>query len=363
MVLAALVWSLALLGLAVWTSVAAAFLLFALAGSARTLLDVAARTLLQRTATSNVLARVFGLLETLDCIGLAAGALLAPALVGLLGAQAAVAGLALVLPLLLVLAGRRLRGNRRERRRARGGGRPAALVRAFEALGATALEDLARRLIPVPVRAGERVIEEGLPGRRYYVVAHGSLEIASLRLVATLGRGEGIGEISLLAGLPHTATATAGEAGLLYALDAEPFIEVMNDAIHAPGRIRTCDLCLRRGALYPLSYGRQHASVDRPWSSPSYPIPICRAAARRLPQAFVERIRGADLLLHAGDFMTLAVLRELEAIGPPVLGVYGNVDSAELCDLLPAERVVEAGGARIAHAPRCRSARRAAGRA
>lgn len=26
---------------------------------------------------------------------------------------------------------------------------------------------------------------------------------------------------------------------------------------HAPGTIRTCDLCLRRAALYPLSYGRE----------------------------------------------------------------------------------------------------------
>ena len=25
----------------------------------------------------------------------------------------------------------------------------------------------------------------------------------------------------------------------------------------APGMIRTCDLCLRRAALYPLSYGRE----------------------------------------------------------------------------------------------------------
>jgi putative phosphoesterase len=70
--------------------------------------------------------------------------------------------------------------------------------------------------------------------------------------------------------------------------------------------------------------------------------------ARRLPDACVERIAAADLLLHAGDFMTLAVFRELEAIGPPVIGVHGNVDSAELRRLLPAERVVEAGGARIA---------------
>ena len=69
---------------------------------------------------------------------------------------------------------------------------------------------------------------------------------------------------------------------------------------------------------------------------------------RRLPDACLERIREADLLLHAGDFSTLEVLRELEAIGPPVLGVHGNIDGAELRRLLPAERVVEAAGARIA---------------
>jgi len=69
---------------------------------------------------------------------------------------------------------------------------------------------------------------------------------------------------------------------------------------------------------------------------------------RRLPDACVERIAGADLLLHAGDFSTVEVVRELEAIGPPVVGVHGNVDSAEVRRMLPEERVVEAGGARIA---------------
>lgn len=67
-----------------------------------------------------------------------------------------------------------------------------------------------------------------------------------------------------------------------------------------------------------------------------------------MPETCVERIAAADLLLHAGDFSTLDVLRELETIGPPVLGVHGNVDSAELRRVLPAERVVEAEGARIA---------------
>ena len=69
---------------------------------------------------------------------------------------------------------------------------------------------------------------------------------------------------------------------------------------------------------------------------------------RRLPDAFVERIRAADLLLHAGDFITVEVLRELERIGPPLVGVHGNVDTAELRRLLPAERIVRAEDARIA---------------
>jgi uncharacterized protein len=70
--------------------------------------------------------------------------------------------------------------------------------------------------------------------------------------------------------------------------------------------------------------------------------------ARRLPDACIERIAAADLLLHAGDLMTVEVLRELEAIGPPVAAVHGNMDTAELRRLLPAERIVEAGSARIA---------------
>jgi putative phosphoesterase len=69
---------------------------------------------------------------------------------------------------------------------------------------------------------------------------------------------------------------------------------------------------------------------------------------RRLPEACVERIAGADLVLHAGDVMTEEVLRELEAIGPPVVAVHGNMDTVELHRMLPAERIVDAEGARIA---------------
>ena len=69
---------------------------------------------------------------------------------------------------------------------------------------------------------------------------------------------------------------------------------------------------------------------------------------RRLPDACVERLRTADAIVHAGDVMEASVLDELEALGPPVHAVRGNVDSSELQARLPATKVLEAGGARIA---------------
>jgi putative phosphoesterase len=70
--------------------------------------------------------------------------------------------------------------------------------------------------------------------------------------------------------------------------------------------------------------------------------------ARRLPAACLEHLRAADLILHAGDLVALSVLEEIEAIGPPVAAVHGNVDEPEVAMRLPAARMVEAGGARIA---------------
>ena len=63
-------------------------------------------------------------------------------------------------------------------------------------------------------------------GERYYVVADGTLEVRrSSVAVATVGRGDGVGEVSVLLGIPCTATTTATRTALLYALEAEPFIE------------------------------------------------------------------------------------------------------------------------------------------
>jgi putative phosphoesterase len=70
---------------------------------------------------------------------------------------------------------------------------------------------------------------------------------------------------------------------------------------------------------------------------------------RRLPHACVERMRSADAILHAGDLFELPVLRQLEALGPPVHAVRGNVDSPELRMLLPTTRVVVEGRIAMIH--------------
>ena len=70
--------------------------------------------------------------------------------------------------------------------------------------------------------------------------------------------------------------------------------------------------------------------------------------ARRLPSRCVELLAASDLIIHAGDLSTTAVLEELERLGPPVAAVHGNVDSAELRRRLPGERLVTAGRARLA---------------
>lgn len=108
LVLSLVGWTVGLFGLAATPGLALSLMLIATVGAARSIFDVAARTLLQRVARPDLLARVFGLLEGLEMVGLAVGSLLATALVALGGAAAAFAGVGALLPLVALSAGRRL---------------------------------------------------------------------------------------------------------------------------------------------------------------------------------------------------------------------------------------------------------------
>ena len=66
----------------------------------------------------------------------------------------------------------------------------------------------------------------------------------------------------------------------------------------------------------------------------------------KMPQAVVDAFQGVDLILHAGDVVTLPVLRHLESIAP-VAAVQGNMDMPGVRLKLPLKRVIQAEGHRI----------------
>ena len=99
------------------------------------------------------------------------------------------------------------------------------MIPTFAPLPPLAVETVARAAVEVPVEAGEVVMSEGDEGDQFYAVADGSYDVVvGGRHVRTVERGDGFGEIALLANVPRTATVTAHTAGSLLAIHREPFL-------------------------------------------------------------------------------------------------------------------------------------------
>ncbi len=230
------VWTAAFVLLSAWPGVGTAFVALAVAGGARGLFDVAGRTLLQRTAPSDVLARVFGVLEGLEMAALALGALVAPLLVAVGGGRLAILGAGLLLPVLALAGGRRLFALDASAHVPIVEISLLRTMRIFSALPPPELEGLARSVQPVTARADELVVTEGEEGDRYYAIAEGTVEVLQGGTrIRTMTRGEGFGEIALLKEVPRTATIRALTDVQLFALEKEPFLEVVTGHPGAAG--------------------------------------------------------------------------------------------------------------------------------
>lgn len=70
------------------------------------------------------------------------------------------------------------------------------------------------------------------------------------------------------------------------------------------------------------------------------------ARAAGLPRALVEGLRGVDLILHAGDWVSPESVELLERIAP-VDGVAGNNDGEALVRRFGRRKIVGCGGCRI----------------
>jgi glutamate/tyrosine decarboxylase-like PLP-dependent enzyme/CRP-like cAMP-binding protein len=189
---AALVFSGALAAVAFGPGLAGTVILLAMAGAGHLLLEVATRTLLQRSVPPRLIGRIFGVLEGFTMAGLAVGALLVPVLAHLGGSRLAVLGVAAVLPLAAVAGGRAVF------RLDAGTAVPVveiALLRSlplFAELPAPAIEGLAAALRPVRLDAGAVLIRQGDPGDAYFAIAAGELDAEQDgRFLGRYGRGDG----------------------------------------------------------------------------------------------------------------------------------------------------------------------------
>ena len=219
------IWGLPIALVAVWPNQVFALVLLGIVGIGNTLVDVSGMTLLQRAAPDEVLARVFGVLESLLLLTVGLGAFVAPFLLNWLGTRGALITAGALLPVLLVPAWPHLTALDRA------GHVPAERVELlrkspiFTPLPEATVEQLADRLEEVRVAAGHEIVRQGEAGDRFYLVREGTLDVAvDGRPVQDLGPGESFGEIALLRGVPRTASVTARSDAVLYALDRAAFI-------------------------------------------------------------------------------------------------------------------------------------------
>ena len=72
------------------------------------------------------------------------------------------------------------------------------------------------------------------------------------------------------------------------------------------------------------------------------------ARARDLPAELWAEVDKADVVIHAGDWVSIGLLDELEQRAAELVGVYGNNDGAELRARLPEVARVTLDGLRVA---------------
>jgi MFS family permease len=222
----ALVWGVSLAAIGLTSAAALAPVLVVVGGAGLAIVDIAGRTMLQRSIRDEVLSRVFGLQEGLAMAGLAAGSVLVPILVELAGLVGAVLAIAAFLPLLVALRWGRLSELDR---RTLVPVRELALLRRnpiFRPLPAPQLEAVARRASWLTAPPGHELIREGDPGDSFYILASGGLRVDrdGTHLRDVDAPGDGVGEIALLRGVPRTATVATTADSTLLAIDRAPFL-------------------------------------------------------------------------------------------------------------------------------------------
>jgi MFS family permease len=199
-------------------------------GIGNALVDIGLHTLPARLVPEELLARVFGAKASLTALSIAVGSFITPFAIDLLGIRGALVLLGLVAPALAALAWQRLHAidaaiAHRDREV-----EVLTSVAMFRPLPMPAIDELALHLDRVDFPEGEDVVAQGEHGDRFYVIEDGEADvIGDGRLIRTLHRGDGFGEIALLHDMLRTATVRARTPLRLYTLDRRHFLSALTD--------------------------------------------------------------------------------------------------------------------------------------
>jgi MFS family permease len=227
-------WGLPIVGIGAWPETAVALMLLAILGAGNSVLDVSGLTLLQRLVPNDVLTRALGVFWGFAMATMGVGSIATTGLIALVGIRWALAAVGTLLPVLTLLAWRRLSSIDRSV------GAPQERLDAldrvpmFAPLSLVAKERLASALVAVARAAGSEIMRQGDAGDRFYIVADGTLDVTrDGRRLSTRAAGDYFGEIALLRDVPRTATVTAADDVRLFALERDDFLDAVTG--HAAG--------------------------------------------------------------------------------------------------------------------------------
>jgi Cyclic nucleotide-binding domain/Major Facilitator Superfamily len=228
LVVALVLWGtpIAVIGLA--PGAALAYAMVAVVGLANALIDVPLYTLPVRLVRDEVLTRAFGVFESTITIAVALGSALTPVLIALLDLEGAMIATGLLLPLVGLLAWRRL-ATLDEHLSVRDV--EISVIRSasmLQLLPVPSIEYLATEAVTRTVPAGTDLCRQGEPGDSFFVIAEGHADvIGDGSPVRTVGPGECFGEIALLHDVARTATVRAREDLTVLEIDGDAFVDVV----------------------------------------------------------------------------------------------------------------------------------------
>lgn len=237
----------------------------------------------------------------------------------------------------------------------------------FNPLGEDVLMTLVSLLKPMSIDRGATLLHEGDPGQSLFLIKSGRLRITSLaenneeKTVAYLGRGDAVGELSMLTGEPHAFSAVTDTPCELLQLSKTDFDQVLE--AHPLIGIHLSRALSKRLAISFQPTQRKPKEPQRILIFPALPHEASILCLVNMAIALVEQTRrkvilvdmtprsgdmaralglhpplSMDTMLKEQDFLDIAALRRLIMVHPSgleVLSLHPRLLKEHLLGVVP----------------------------